>query len=419
MRLVSAYLRSLDPKLPRVVWLLQAGSLAHAFGIGVVLPFMNIYLHNVRGISLALVGLAAATNALAAIPAGTVSGTLADRVGPKRILVTSLLVQVAAILCFPFIRESWHAVALQAVMGTGNGAFWPSHSSLLTGLTPEARRHAAFAQQRATLNLGIGLGGLAGGVMAVTSRPETFRLLFVTDALMLLVFATVLASVSAPATAGASEPGDDARHTYRDVLRDRPFVGLMLLNTTFIAAGIVPVVEFLPVYAKSTAGISEQVIGLIFFANTFAIVLFQVPVATAIEGVRRMRALAVMGALWAATWLVVPLAVETLSAVAAAVVLCIVGIALGVGECLQAAVVSPLVADVAPPRALGRYMALVSSSWQLAFVLGPAIGGAILGAAPVALWVLASALCAIGAAWSIGIEHTLPERVRRTPHATR
>ncbi len=47
----------IDTRLPRPVQVLQLGGLCNAFGNGVVLPFTLIYLHNVRGISLAVAGL--------------------------------------------------------------------------------------------------------------------------------------------------------------------------------------------------------------------------------------------------------------------------------------------------------------------------------------------------------------------------
>ena len=58
MRPVAAYLRSLDPRLPRPVYVLELGALVNAFGNGVVLPFLLIYLHNVRGIPFGLAGTA-------------------------------------------------------------------------------------------------------------------------------------------------------------------------------------------------------------------------------------------------------------------------------------------------------------------------------------------------------------------------
>jgi predicted MFS family arabinose efflux permease len=411
VRPLLGYVRSLNPQLPRSVWILQAGGLANAFGNGVVLPFVIIYLHNVRGVSLTVAGLAAAANAGAGIVSGAAGGAFADRFGPRRILILSLLGQASVIACFPLIRESWHALALQLAMGCFSGAFWPSQSSLLTSLTPNDRRHAAFAQQRVTMNLGVGLGGLAGGVIATTSDVSTFTALFLIDALTFLAFALVLTRVPRPARVHHEGPPG----TYRAVLRNRAFVSFLGLNMLFIAVGIVPLVEFMPVYAKNGAGVSETAIGLIFFANTVFIVLFQLPIAKALEGRRRMPAFALMGVIWAASWLVVLAAVETLGPVAAAVVVGGAVVVFAVGECLHGTVQGPLVADLAEPSMIGRYMALSSLSWQVGFFVGPAIGGAVLDAEPVALWLLCAIACALGSIWSLRLDRTLPTAVRRTP----
>jgi hypothetical protein len=60
MRTLAAYLRGLDPHLPRTVWLVQAGGVVNSLGNGIVFPFAIIYLHNVRGISFAQAGFALA-----------------------------------------------------------------------------------------------------------------------------------------------------------------------------------------------------------------------------------------------------------------------------------------------------------------------------------------------------------------------
>jgi MFS family permease len=138
VQLVREYLSSLNPELPRPVWVLQVGGLTNAFGNGIVLPFLIIYLHNVRGIPLGLAGLAAAINSAAALVSGFVAGSLADRIGPKRVLVTALLVMAVAISLFPLIHNVWQAYALNILLGAGSGspasrrrvrAPRPSHSS--------------------------------------------------------------------------------------------------------------------------------------------------------------------------------------------------------------------------------------------------------------------------------------------------
>src|SRR3954447_3200589 len=148
------YVSSLIPRLPRDVYVLQAGGLLNAFGNGVVLPFLIIYLHNVRGISLGLAGLAAATQSATALASGFLAGTLSDRIGPKRVLTAALGVMTVAFVLMPFIRSPWQAFAVYIVWGAGSGSFWPSQSTLLAALTPAARRSPAYALQRLTMNLG-------------------------------------------------------------------------------------------------------------------------------------------------------------------------------------------------------------------------------------------------------------------------
>ncbi len=85
-------LRLYVPPLPRSVFTLQAGGLVNAFGNGMVVPFMFIYLHNVRGIGLGVAGLVIATHAVFSIVTGPIFGSQIDRFGGKRMLALSLVI---------------------------------------------------------------------------------------------------------------------------------------------------------------------------------------------------------------------------------------------------------------------------------------------------------------------------------------
>jgi len=413
LRPLAAYIRSLNPQLPRSVWLLQAGGLANMYGNGVVVPFLIIYLHNVRGISLGVAGLIAASNAVAALGSGPLAGALADRIGARQTLIAALLVMAGSFAMFPLIREAWHAFALNALAGVGSGAFWPSQGALLTALTPRARRPAAFAQQRVTMNLGIGLGGLTGGLIATTSDPSSFTVLFLLDAATFVVFAGILTRIPNPAR--EPHPVEPSRDGYSAVLRDRPFMSFIVLNTVFIAVSIALLSEFFPVFAKNEADVTESGIGLIFFFNTLAVVLLQLPIAKIQEGRRRMKALTAMGLIFAVSWLMVLAGGRWLEAEGATAFFALAFVIFAVGECLHGTVQGPLVSDLAPRRLLGRYMALSSSSWQVAFVISPAAGGFILQAEPFALWPIAAAVCLAGGAYALVLERRLPQDYRRTP----
>jgi MFS family permease len=313
---------------------------------------------------------------------------------------------------FPLIREPWHAVLASAVAGVGNAGFWPSQSALLAGLAPQARRHGAFALQRVTRNLGIGLGGLVGGLIATSSDPTSFTILFLIDAATFLLFVAVLTLVpdpEIPRDDGSLGPGG-----YLDVLRHRVFVGVAGLNVVFVAAGYAQF-ELLPVFAKNEAGVSEKGIGVIFFVNTLVIVLAQLPLAKVLEGRRRMKALAAMAVLWAGAWLVVLAGGLWFDAVAATAVFALAAVVFGLGECFQGPVQGALVADLAPPQLRGRYMAVSTNSWDLGFLLGPAVGGFVLAGAPLALWPLAALACLGAATLALALERGLPRELRLTP----
>jgi len=412
LRRVAAYLRSLDPRLPRSVWILNAGGLMNAFGTGIAYPFVVIYLHNVRGFSLGISGLILAASGAAGILTGPVIGVVVDKVGGRVTLAGALCLQAIGWGSFALVHEPWHAVLAAIVAGVGNAGFWPSQSTLLAGLAPQARRHGGFALQRVTRNLGIGLGGLVGGLIATTADPTSFTVLFVVDAVTFLVFVGMLAFVPDPVIEVSER---EAPHGgYLDVLRNRVFVGIVGLNVVFVTAGYAQI-ELLPVFAKNEAGVSERAIGLLFFLNTLVVVLAQLPVAKLLEGRSRMRALAAMTVLWAVAWMLVFVGGASFEAAAAVTVFSFAVVLFGLGECFQGPVQGALVADLAPPRLRGRYMAVSTNSWDLGFLLGPAIGGFILAVEPLALWPLAAVGCLAAGAGALSLERRLPRELRLTP----
>jgi MFS family permease len=411
VRGLRAYLHGLDPRLPHDVYVLQAGGLLNAFGNGVALPFLIIYLHNVRGIPLGLAGLAAATQSATALASGFAAGTLSDRVGPRRVLLGSLVVMSVAFGLMPRIRTAGDAFALYVVWGAGSGAFWPAQSALLAGLTPPARRAASYALQRLTMNLGVAVGGGVAGLIASVAHPGSFTVLFLLD---VCTFAAYLLVVALWVPSPALHP-DRAAGSWRLVARDRTMVSFSLLNAVLMASAMALMVELLPAFAKNVAHVNEREIGLVFALDSLAVVTLQLPVARLVEGRRRMRGVALMGAVWAAALLGVWAGGTWTAATAAAAVFAAATVVFAFGETLHGAIHAPLSADLAPPPLVGRYLALASLSWQAGWIAGPAAGGFFLQHAPLALWPAAAGVNLLCAGWALALERRLPEAARTTP----
>jgi MFS family permease len=409
---VRRLLRSYDPQLSTQVWLLQLGGLVNFFGNGIVFPFLVIYLHDIRGFSLTTAGLVVAASSAAQLTAGIAAGPVIDRIGARRVLAGGLILQAVGFGLFPLVHEPWQAFVLIAVEGAGSAGFWPSQSTLVSRLVDDRRRHNAFALQRATMNLGIGLGGLAGGLIASVDNPTSFTILFVVDALTYLAYIVALAFVPEPPI-----PREEAAKpsSYGAVLRHKTFLGLWVLNFAFVAAGI-SLFNLIPPFARDQAGISEREIGLFFFVNTIVIVVIQLPLARWLEGRLRLRAIAIMPLLFALAWLAIDAAGFWLEATAAFAVFVVAAVMLGIGECFHGPAHIALVADVGPAHLRGRYFALHSLSWGLAGSVGPALGGAILDHRPFALWPLAAAALTVTAAGWFTLQRFLPARLQRIPH---
>jgi MFS family permease len=412
---MAGFLRSLDPQLPRSVNTLQIGGLVSALGNGMLLPFLLIYLHNVRGIGLGVAGLVVGANALVSVVAGPIAGTLVDRHGGRRVLVLALAVLAVGYASFALVHAPWQGFLAATVTGIGNGFFWPAQSTLLASLSPPDRRHATFAMQRVMMNLGIGIGALIGGLIADADHPQTFVVLFLLDAATFVVYlGVVVAAVPEPRV--DRETASGTRGSYRRVLRHGAFVAFVGLNTLFVFAGMSGF-ELLPVFAKNEAGVSEMAIGAVFFVNTVVIVLAQMPIAKLSEGRSRMRMMAALGVLWAGCWVVVSIVGGSFDGTTAAILLALVMSVFAIGECLHGAVQGPLVSDLAEPSLLGRYMALSSLSWMVGFAAGPAVGGFLLSVSPHGTWLVWAALCGVGAVLSMALEPSIPKAARRTPVA--
>jgi MFS family permease len=410
---MRAYVRSLDPRLSRQLWVLLSGSFANALGNGIVFPFVLIYLHNVRGIPLGTAGLVLAAMSLTGLIAGPASGILIDHLGPRRVLIASMLVSAVGFGGFALVRSVGAAFAAAALAGLGNGSFWPSHATMVAGLTERESRHSAYAMQRVLNNLGIGVGGVVGGLIATTAHPGTYELLFVIDAITFGGYLVALRFVPSPPRV-PREP-DAPAAGYRQVLRHKTFLAYIVLNASLVAIGFSLLGDIFPAFAKNVAHVNERGIGLCFLANTLVIVIAQLPVAKWLEGRRRMAAYTVEGAIWSVAWLVVFAGGWWLTGSAAAAVFAFALTIFGLGECFHGTVQNALIADLAKPGLLGRYLALNGFGFQLGGAAGRAAGGFALALIPHGLWLIAAGLTLAVGLSALVLERVLPEELRRTP----
>src|SRR6266508_1755011 len=400
-------MRALVPELPRGAWTLVAGDAVSGIGSGLTLPFLLVYLHQVRGFGLGEAGLALSVVAVSLKKKNPVGGSLVDRVGGRAALASGLAFSAAGSACLAFVFEPWQAYAAAATLGFGLAVVWPARTALLAAVVPAERRSSAYAIAHAAMNIGLGAGALLAALIVDTSSAGTFQAIYLLDAASFVAFVPILMRVPVPA-------GERARETrtpggYREILRDRAFRRLWVLTALIVGFGYAQYPAAFPAFATGEAGLDVHQLALCFAANTIAVVVAQLPVLRSLRGHRRTSALALAFAATGIAWAIVLLGGGAPSPAAAAALFSVAMVALAVGETALSPSAPALANDLASDALRGRYNGVYTLAWTTGFAAGPALAGAALAAGEAnALMLGLIAACAIGAACSLRLARHLP-----------
>jgi MFS family permease len=395
--------------MPRRVWVLFAADLVSFVGNGLIIPFLIVYLHRIRYLSLPTAGLALSTMAITGFVGTAIAGGLVDRIGPRKTLILTQLDAAFGAAAIAFVHSPWQAFIAAAIYGFGAASYWPAIQSLLATAVPKEQRDAAFSLHFMALNAGIGLGALIGGLVVSLEDPASFVHVYLADAVTFLVFVALLTQMKS-FDAPAREPHESLpTGGYGEVVRDRVFLKICLVMALLVATGSSQLTSGFPAFATGRGHATPHVLGLAFGANTFTIVVIQLWVLKAMKGHRRTRVVMGTCAAWAICWAMTLFGglqgggvLSNTSFVAAMAVFAI-------GEVLMAPSIPALVNHLAPEHLRGRYNALHSLAFSAGFFLGPAVAGFLLGAgAGVELFVLLIVVCGVVALLFRWLETEIP-----------
>ncbi|MGB2569261.1 MFS transporter [Micromonospora citrea] len=367
------------------------GTLLSAIGRGLTLPFLFIYLTDVRGLSDPRAGLVIGWYGAVTLALSPLGGTLIDRFGARRVLLPALLIEAVGTGSLALVDSTGSAFGVITVVAIGSSAIWSGQNTILASLTADDERQRVYGLNFALLNLGIGVGGLTSGAIVDTARPITFELIYLLDAISYLTPALILLSLPhvghrlADVTAGAKGSSGG----YLTVLRDRPFRRLVIFGLVLTTCGYAQIEVGFTAYAVRVAEVTPRVVAWALAGNTVMIVLSQLLVIRRMEGRSRTGALAVVGAVFAAAWLILGAAgvVGTGNAVVAALGVVACAAVFGFGETMLSPVMPALTNALATDELRGRYNAMSSMIFGISGVIGPVTAGPLIGAADGKVWV--------------------------------
>jgi MFS family permease len=397
-----------------------AGTVFSAIGRGLTLPFLFVYLSEVRGLPAGTVGLLVGWMGLVGLALAPMGGTLVDRYGARRVVLPLFAVEATGTASLSLVHSVPSALAALTVVAIGTSAMWSGQNTMLASLVPDGQRQKVFGLSFTLLNLGIGIGGMVSGAVVDVHRPITFQAIYLVDAISFLVPVGILLSMpqvgrrlTAPAPAGVpdrSRPGG-----YREVLRDKAFIRLVIFGLTLTTCGYAQIEVGFTAFATRIAHVSPRIIGWGLAGNTLMIVGAQLFVLRFLHHRSRTYALAAVGVIFAGSWLILAgggvaggqgkVALAALGVIGCAVVF-------AVGETLLSPVMPALTNALATDDLRGRYNAMTSIIWGISGIVGPITAGPLIGAGRAGLWVAVVVTgCLVASVLAIGLHRRLtPEQ---------
>lgn len=388
--------RGLGP-LPREVWFLCLAILVNRAGT-MVLPFLTLYLTIDRRLSMGAAGLTLTVYGIGSILVAPLSGRLSDRLGGLRIMKLSLLLSGTLLFVFPFANHLTSILTITAVWAIANEAFRPPSMSLIGDLAGPAQRKAAFALCRLAINLGMSIGPVIGGFLAMYS----FKLLFYVDGATTLLAALLLAVLPwrikmqaehpvVNTSEGSDSPtreavrGLESPLRYSSVFKNRRFIYFLIAMIPIQLVFFQPMAA-MPLFLVHDLHFTEAGYGMLFAVNTVIIILVEVPLNMAMSKWSHRHALALGAFLVGAGFGALVFVDGVFGAVTTVVIWTF-------GEMIILPASAAYVSDIAPPAQSGAYMGLYTMGFSLAFAVGPWLGTQIMETfGPSAVW-LATFAC--------------------------
>lgn len=377
--------------LPREVWFLCLATLINRAGT-MVLPFLTLYLTLDKRLPAAKAGLALTVYGIASIIIAPLAGRLSDRLGGLRIIKLSLLSSGVMLIGLSLMESFTLILAFISLWAIASEAFRPPSMAIIGELAGRSDRKAAFALYRLAINLGMSIGPVVGGLLAMRS----FKLLFYVDGATALLAALLLSLVPWRSGQGRFEPdadlpGADESLDVADVTdggRPRSYLGVLTdRRLVYFLVAMIPIelvffqsLAAMPLFLVRDLQMTEAGFGALLAINAVIIIILEVPLNAAMADWPHRHALA-LGALLIGSGFGALALIDSVPGAAITVVIWTFG------EMIFLPASGAYVSDIAPRDQAGAYMGLYTMGFSVALAVGPWLGTRLLeDYGPLAVW---------------------------------
>ncbi|GAA3102240.1 MFS family permease [Kribbella aluminosa] len=377
---------------------LAMAQLANSVGDGAFVVTSALFFTRVVGLSTAEVGLGLTIAWLTGFLAGVPLGSLADRRGARGTAVLLALSTATAVASFLVVRSFAGFLVAAILYACSQTGLTAARQALLAGLVQPEERTKIRAFLQSTVNAGLAVGALLGGVALRFDSSAAYLIVFGIDAASFLIAAALIRRV--PSIATSIRAKGEPRLA---VLQDRPYAVLALLNAVMLL--FMPLISLVgPLWIVTRTNAPSWAVASLMIVNTLGVAFFQVRIAKAVRDLSTAaRSVRYAGIAMLAACAVFATTAADLGPATTVAVLVAASALLTVGEMKLASGAWEISFGLAPADKQGQYQGFFGTGPAIARMLGPALlTTVVLGWGPIG-WIAVGALflgtsCATGPA---------------------
>lgn len=385
--------------------------LVDSLGSGLFVPFSLLYFHTVADLPLLTVGLVLTIASILSLPMTLVSGRIVDQVGSRRVLIISELLLATGFFSYLLVRSIPALFAAALLATAGDRIFWVAQPTVISELASANKQDHWYGLIGSVRMIGLALGGFLAGFIISFHSIIGYKVLAGADALSFLIVLALFLPYWRERKHHPIEKLPGPGPSYKAILCDRPFLGVILSNVSFILCVFMLTIA-LPTYTIQALQAPGWIVGIVLALNTGLMAGGQLLFVRLLEPYRRTRILMIAGLIWCGSSGLLILALWTPQFLLIPFLIAIVCV-YTVAELMHAPTANALVAQAGPVALRGRYIAAYQLSWGIGIALTPALFTLLFSLGPALPWIVLAGLTLISALVIRWLERWLPAQAVR------
>ncbi|WP_227874249.1 MDR family MFS transporter [Tumebacillus algifaecis] len=167
---IRTYFQAYHPIVHSILF----GTMMARVASGMSMPFLALYLAREFAMSPAMIGITIGIGMFCEMIGGFIGGTLSDRFGRQKIMMTALYLWALVFSCYAFATATWMFLLLTALQGLCRSFYEPVGQAVLSDMTTPEQRYRVFTLRYTYNNLGWAIGPVIGAVLGMSAGAMAF-----------------------------------------------------------------------------------------------------------------------------------------------------------------------------------------------------------------------------------------------------